>query len=156
MTQSHIKTRVEDIFDPVTGKPVMKVRVDEIRDELSPERIAIRLAEAIDQQGKALGDERAFSAQADDDRRKAQRLQTLIFDIEHGRAEPKINPKTGKPYRMQMIDDHDPDVMREEMEMRRARAQEFAEKANFAKAIAEKARREVARLQSELARARRG
>ena len=156
MSDQHIRSRIEDVLDPVTKQPVMKVRIDEVRAELAPERLAVRLAEAMETQGEATADAIAFKAQADDDRRKAQRLQNTLFQIQQGTVQPDINPRTGKPYRMQMEAGFDEEAVKAELEMRRARAQEFTQKADRARAQAAAAKAEAARLRSELAKARRG
>lgn len=155
-SEAHITTREEVILDPVTKREAMRVRIEEIRDQNSPQRLALQLAEAMHRVGEAQNDAIAFGEFASSETMKASELRDLMHRIKtEGRENVRtFNPKTGKPRRMDPLQEYDLGALQTEIDLRRRRAQEFREKANEAKSIVSDSRREADMLQRKLRKLR--
>jgi hypothetical protein len=138
--------RMRDPNKPPNAVVGVKIRVDK---GPTPEQIAIQIAEAYQVQANSSADAAAFKAQAMHERRRANELQGILFQLkERARNPPE------KIRRMDPLAEYDADSLKEEMEIYKKRAQDLQVMADQATERVKKARLDAVRLQAEVKQAR--
>lgn len=120
------------------------------------ESLAIQLAEALSAKSYYDGQESAFRLQSQNERRKAQERNTIIYQLKEYNRQKKHWSPDHKVSRMEPMETYDAELLEQERQELIKRANDFHEEADKFAKLAKDEQRKIIATQAKLNKARNG